>query len=586
MSAETSKMIVETFKKFDTNGDGIISKEELTRVLKAIAGNTFDDSSVERLMEASDLNKDGKIQYEEFVAWVTQDLKQEDDALQKQGKKFMVDYRKLLPERFQVGDSNKVTDRYDLVADEIGAGGFGKVFKARDKEFDNRTVAVKKVQKNTRTPTESADLGVEIQVMKDLDHPNICKLLATFEEGRNIFFIMELCEGGEVFDRIIELGYISERTTSEIVGQVASALHYAHFRKICHRDIKPENVVFCSTDKNDNRVKLIDWGLATNFGDSAMVKAVGSMTYAAPEVISSQDRRAYTEACDIWSTGVLTYVMLCGKPPFWGNRDQHYNAAKNERYPFKDPPWDRMNPDAKDFIKRSLKNKVENRIKTEDVVKHAWLVTPPPEGSEKNTESVVSNLKNFCAQSAFSRLCITAVARQLDHNKLKDIHQVFRELDKDGNGVLSADEVKSGLGSLGGGDVDTMFANLDMDGSSSIDYTEFCAAALSQAAATAADVAWAAFKTFDLDNTGFITTDSLKRILDSTDIQDAWSADVCQEVGSELIEKFDQNGDDKISFQEWQSLMDQCWNNKKCVTETNSEPLNAYALLTKVSQLS
>merc|ERR1719446_1883523 len=133
------------------------------------------------------------------------------------------------------------------------------------------------------------------------------------------------------------------------------------------------------------------------------------MTYAAPEVIASKDQFIYTEACDIWSLGVLTYVMLCGKPPFWGQRKQLYNTAMNERYPFKGDPWDKMNPDAKDFIKKLLRAKPENRPNISAVVQHPWLLSPPAESCSKTNQTVLSNLKNFAAKSTFSRLCITAV---------------------------------------------------------------------------------------------------------------------------------------------------------------------------------
>merc|ERR1719408_586717 len=258
---------------------------------------------------------------------------------------------------------------------------------------------------------------------------------------------MELCEGGEVFDRIIESGCISERTTSVIIQQVCSALAHAHGRGVAHRDIKPENVVFCSKDRSDNTVKLIDWGLASMFQkDGGMTKAVGSMTYAAPEVISSQDRKVYTEACDLWSTGVMTYVMLCGKPPFWGTREQHYKAAKNERYPFKDAPWDKMNNQAKDFVARLLKASPSKRMPIKDACAHQWLHSQHHDhATSEASASVFASLQNFTAQSTFKRMCITAVARQLDHTHLKDIHQVFRDMDQNGDGVLSLEEVKSGF---------------------------------------------------------------------------------------------------------------------------------------------
>jgi len=428
--------------------------------------------------------------------------------------------------------------------------------------------------------------------MKQLDHPNICKLLATFEEGRNMYFIMELCEGGEVFDRILETGSISEGITANIMQQVAAALAYAHGRGIAHRDIKPENVVFCTKERGDNRIKLIDWGLACDIGE--MTKAVGSMTYAAPEVISSQDKKLYTEACDLWSMGVLAYVMLSGKPPFWGNREQHYKAARNERYPFKDSPWDRMNPDAKDLVKNLLKADPAQRLSITNVVQHAWLNQDFSKMEEQTCKvaqaEVLGNLKNFTSQSTFSRMCITAVARQLDHKHLKDIHQVFRAMDTDGNGVLSMEEISKGLKDMCGdtmsqAELEGFMTKLDMDGSHTIDYTEFCAAGLGAKTSFQEDVIWAAFKTFDLDNSGFVSVDNLRQVLDSADVKDVWSADVCNEVGMEIVAKYDKDKDGKISFDDWRLLMAECWNKSKTAASVPGCGIHAYDLMAKVNGL-
>merc|ERR1719330_196274 len=297
-----------------------------------------------------------------------------------------VNYKAVLPERFEVD----VEKRYVMDKLVLGAGGFGKVFVAKDSKYENRLVAVKKVTQTT-DKGKATTAHTEVEIMKGLDHPCICKLFETFEEGRHLYFIMEFLEGGEVFHKIIESGHISEKMTIEITRQIVSALHYAHNRQVAHRDIKPENLVFCSKDPEDNRIKLIDWGFGVNFGGEVMKAAVGSFSYAAPEVVMSKNVTAYTAACDLWSTGVVTYVMLCGKPPFWGPPKQHLKNARNEKYPMSASPWDKISPQAKDFIKQLLKAKPHQRMTAEGAVAHEWLATTDESMDLELAQAVMTN---------------------------------------------------------------------------------------------------------------------------------------------------------------------------------------------------
>lgn len=599
MAAEAEdkkKMVVETFRKFDTNGDGLISREELTSVFKILCSNgkSWDAGSIDVLMSAADTNRDGKIQYEEFVNWVMNEKKPVPKKEEPAEDPISVNYRVFLPERFEID----ISARYALDKLTLGEGGYGKVFVARDKELSSVRVAVKKVTKTSSKSTPDI-LQNEIRVMKELDHPCICKLLGTFDQGRVMYFIMELCEGGELFDRIISNGRISEGLSANIINQVSSALSYAHNRGIAHRDIKPENVVFCSADQNDTRVKLIDWGLAFTFLGAPMTSAVGSFTYAAPEVITSENRKQYTAACDLWSLGVLAYVMLSGKPPFWGKESQHLWNARAERYPMKGAPWDRMNVDAKDFIRVLLKADPSKRLPIDRVVLHPWLTKEAAareaEHDDADSEEVLKNLRQFSSATTFERMCISAVARQLDHHHLKDIHDVFRRMDTNGDGTLSLKEVSDGFCKIFGPkseeykQAESLYAALDCDGSKCIDYTEFCAAGLGSKAHSQDEVTWAAFKTFDSDNSGYIERGELSQLLSLADMQDVWTPDVCERVGKELIETFDNDEDGRISFEEWKGIMQRCWEKEKGADglgpEASAGGLSAYELLQQVSQL-
>jgi len=465
-------------------------------------------------------------------------------------------YRNFMPEH--VGE--EITTRYDIDQREIAAGGYGKVYRARDKKFNDREVAVKKVAKLDEAKT--AAFRKEVTIMKDLDHPNICKLLETYETPRFIFFVMELC-GHEVFDRIIEAGSISEADTAGICRQVASALHYAHNRGVAHRDMKPENLCYAE-DTPDSQVKVIDWGLGFFFGGSArMSSSVGSLTYAAPEVLEARASGSYSSACDLWSLGVVTYVMLCGKPPFWGNHSEQLRMMKKERYPMTDAPWTAISSDAKSLIKGLLKNNPKNRISIGKVLQHPWLRQTPAQRTDPEVScQVLSNMRQFSNCSQFYSICVAAVARQLDHNSLNDIHKVFADLDTDGDGVLTLQEVKDGFRKAFGEDseelkqVDEMYAKLDLDGSGTLDYTEFCAAGIGQRMSSQEHVLWAAFKTFDIDDgDGKITKDEIQKVLTNADVNKAWSQEVCEQVAKEVIERYDTDGDGSIDFDEWVNFM-------------------------------
>lgn len=403
--------------------------------------------------------------------------------------------------------------------------------------------------------------------MKQLDHPNICKLLETFEVEQHIFFVMEFCEGGELFDRIIKEQQIAEPITAEIVRQVAGALRYAHENKIAHRDLKPENICFASKDPENYHVKVIDWGLSGIFEGRTMVAQLGSLQYASPEVLT--EGCPYDCSCDLWSLGVVTYIMLCGRPPFWGSKNVLIKRVKEADYPMKPAVWDPISAPAKDFVKKLLEPNVDKRLTASGVLEHDWLKNRNPRTVSAASVSTLQTLKQFQGLSFFRSICIAAVARQLDYKQLEDIHRCFAELDKDGNGVLTVEEVKEAFaGQLSDSEyfsgafqkeddkfIEEIFHSVDLDGSGTIDYTEFCTVALACRSDFQEEALWAAFRSFDKDGGGSISVKEMIEVVQSADIQNTFSPEVCKEVCEEIIGRFDIDKNGSIDFEEFKTMM-------------------------------
>lgn len=463
------------------------------------------------------------------------------------------DSRVFVPERTDCD----ISHRYKICEGDIGAGSFGQVFVAEDSLCPGRLVAIKKLP----TPDESlkAAFKKEALIMKTLDHPAICKIMETYEKGHVMYIVMEYCEGGQVFDRITEDGLIEESITIDIIRQVVGALKYAHSKAVAHRDLKPENLCFCSKDPGNHRVMIIDWGVAFHFGLTRMRSTVGTVTYAAPEVRMDMGTAGYSSACDLWSLGVMIYVMLSGRPPFWGKNQ--FRKMMAEEYPMSSPEWQAVSEDAKSLIRGLLKADPSQRLSIFEVAEHPWLREQTVRSDPAIALQVMSNMRQFSQASHLFSLGAASVARQLDHNGLRDVHRVFCDMDTNGDGVLEFSEMRVAFERVFGEESDALrdlewvFRKLDMDGSGSIDYTEFCAAGIWKRMSIEEDVLRAAFKTFDHVNDGRISKQEMQEILSNADVKRMWTREVCDEAVEEVMQEYDANGDGSIDFDEWVYLM-------------------------------
>lgn len=211
----------------------------------------------------------------------------------------------------------------------------------------------------------------EINNLRDLDHPNILKMYEFYEDPKRYYIVTEICKGGELFDEIKERKFFSEEEASKLMRQVLSCINYCHMNHIVHRDLKPENILL-EKNKEMDQIKIIDFGTSLLFDEDndKLREKIGTPYYIAPEVLSKK----YGTKCDIWSCGVITYIILCGVPPFNGETDKEIlKRVKAGEIKFSHPVWKKISMNAKEFIQSLLTPDPKKRPSAAQALKHPWI---------------------------------------------------------------------------------------------------------------------------------------------------------------------------------------------------------------------
>jgi len=261
--------------------------------------------------------------------------------------------------------------KYNL-GNEIGRGGFSVVYHA-EKKKNGEEFAVKKIEKKKVEGDDIKLLRREIQIMKKLDHPNILKLFEVYEDDDSFYLVMELVKGKELFDKIVERGMYSESDAANIVSQVVSAVEYLHDSGIAHRDLKPENLLV-EGEEEESKVKIADFGFAKSFGGETgekLMTSCGSPGYVAPEILTAE---SYDKSVDMWSVGVILYILLSGYPPFYADSAPAlFKKIMDVKYDFDDSVWDDISDTAKDLIRNLLVKDPNKRYNARQCLEHAWI---------------------------------------------------------------------------------------------------------------------------------------------------------------------------------------------------------------------
>ncbi|KYM77952.1 Calcium/calmodulin-dependent protein kinase type 1 [Atta colombica] len=338
--------------------------------------------------------------------------------------------------------SPSVEDKY-ILKDLLGTGAFSEVRLAESKEKPGQMFAVKIIDKKALKGKEDS-LENEIKVLRRfsesatpqsgggslksdssgekrwLTHPNIVQLLETFEDKHKVYLVMELVTGGELFDRIVEKGSYTEKDASGLIRQVLEAVDYMHEQGVVHRDLKPENLLYYSPDE-DSKIMISDFGLSKMEDSGIMATACGTPGYVAPEVLA---QKPYGKAVDVWSIGVISYILLCGYPPFYDENDANLFAQiLRGEFEFDSPYWDDISASAKDFIGKLMCVNVEERYTCKQALAHPWISGNA--ASNKNIHGTVSEqLKKNFAKSRWKQAYHAAtVIRQMQRLALNSGQQ-------------------------------------------------------------------------------------------------------------------------------------------------------------------
>lgn len=439
-----------------------------------------------------------------------------------------------------------LTTYYEILQ-KIGEGSFGQVKIVKHKISSNKRVA-KTLLITPEFNTEK--LLEEANILKNLDHPNIIHIYEIIADSRSVNIIMEYCTGGELFERIRKMKKFSETTAASYLTDIVLAIKYCHEANIVHRDLKPENILFESANL-DARLKIIDFGTSQYLYPTAKLnKFIGSSYYVAPEVLENY----FDEKCDVWSIGVIFYIMLSGVPPFNGKSDPEiFKNIRTEEVGFKEPIWKNVTEEAKDLIRKMLVKDPVRRVSIHEVFLHPWIqnhlngkVLDGPLAKQ-----VLKNLSNFSAQSNLKKIILNYIVSQLVTNEeLNSLREVFEKFDKNGNGKITKDELLQGFlefSDEGAVDIDKIMQECDVDQNGFLDYTEFLTAAGSWKKSLTEECLLAAFKSFDSDGNGKISLEEFLAGFQGSDL----NADYLEG----LMKSADLNADGEIDYQEFHNLM-------------------------------
>jgi len=452
------------------------------------------------------------------------------------------------------------SENYD-VRKKLGEGSYGVVWKVEHRQT-GLPRAMKKIIKNPKSKKESEnEIQNEINILKRMDHPNIVKIFEFYNTPEGFYLITEFCGGGELFQEVVDHAPFAENIAASIMYQIFSAVNYCHNMNIIHRDLKPENILIDKKEGKRYNIKIIDFGTAKIYEkNKSERKVIGSSYYIAPEVLTEN----YNQICDLWSCGVILYILLSGKAPFSGKSDQLIiDKIKIGKYNMQIKQFENVSSEAKDLIVNLLQKNPNKRYNATKALEHAWFkkLDIKAETIETDVEKIkesLANIKKYNPQLKLQQVVIAYLVHNIPQlQSIREAYKIFLTYDENLDGKITKKEMLKvfknilHINNKPEEEVDLIFNKLDNDKNGYIEYEEFVRASINKEIFVKEEILQFAFKFFDKDGSGEITIDELKAVFCL-----GKDREISEKVLISILEKIDTDGNKEISYQEFKSMME------------------------------
>ena len=448
--------------------------------------------------------------------------------------------------------------KYKILS-RLGSGSFGNVYLAINK-FTNEKVALKQIKKTSANLLSDGEIKDEIEILKKLDHPDIVRIIESFNTKNSYILITEYCEGGELFDQV--KNQLSETQIAVIFRQLLSGLAYLHSNNIVHRDLKLENILIHEIEESKTTgedlfdIKIIDFGTARIFDKNKKPQSiVGSSYYIAPEVL----RQKYNKECDLWSVGVILYMFIVGHAPFDGCDDEEITTnIQKGIYRKNDRRWIKASKEVKDLIQKLLTYRPSQRLTAIQALNHPWFKITDSNilydnVSKNEIIKCIRNLLTYNINCKLEELFLAYIIHNIPREKeANSAIKLFKLVNENGDGKLQKKELRKTLLKfvseefLEKYDFDGIFAMMDGDNKGYVNYEEFLRAALDRKKILTEDILYYAFSYFDPEESGFIKKKKIKSIFGNKIDNNTFQC---------LFDEIGLDKDGKISFEKFKSLL-------------------------------